>query len=630
MNIDVKAMLSQEKMTPEHTALLNHCLDLVDNSRSYMSKNYGDWDERMRVWEAERGADKRDVAKAKNEEPQKMVVPLTFAQIQTFVSFAIILLGQRKRFYELEETGVEDQATREVNELILERDCRFNQFDLILFQFFLDLARFGLGVGKFRWVTEKRKIWVPAQPTTELGTVIEPEPGDGEWVEVTDYVGNRVHAINVFHFYPDTRLPLTRWQEGEFVASEEEHTTTAVKKKEIEGVFAGVKYVPEATNERFMKRSASNGSSRFEYMNLNDAESLKNMMCLTEMQIKLIPSEFDIGNGKKLGVEDFPVLYLVTIANDARIIQLEPLNYATDKFTYFVHQFTPDMHRQLNKSLAGSIDKLQEVVDWLINSRVSSVVRTLDNQLVVDQSAIDMKTVESRSRVILTKKSVGRQGVERFIKPLPVQDVTQNHFADAAEISRIMEKVSGVNENAMGSFHTGRRSATEARTVAQGAAARLIVIIRLAWVGALAPLGQCLLENLRVNLPPDQFAKIIGEVKAQDPSLWASFHRDPVSIAGNCDYFAFDGTTSGEKQYLAQSYQELLAIVLNNPQAALMLDIDVSKMLNEIYVLRGQPNIKAFAMDPVQRQQLMMQQMLLNGPPSQPGGGDPNTAPPTQ
>ena len=100
---------------------------------------------------------------------------------------------------------------------------------------------------------------------------------------------------------------------------------------------------------------------------------------------------------------------------------------------------------------------LQSVVGWFINSRIQSVSRTIDNWLVADPSGIDLATIENRSRVILLKKAAARLGVERFVKQLTVQDNTTGHINDAQMLMQFLQTVTGVNENAMGQYNSGRR-----------------------------------------------------------------------------------------------------------------------------------------------------------------------------
>lgn len=619
MTPEVVEVLKREKLPEEFHKILTHCKDLVDNSRNFMSKFYDKWDERLRVYASERLEDKKDRAKRANNEPTKMVVPMSSAQVNTFVAFLMALYNQRARFFEFGEVGAEDQQIRECSEVLVERDLQVGQFDLTLNQFLLNLARLGFGAFKESYTVKKRKIKQAIPVTNENGDVTGTTV---EWVEVVDFEGNAITNVSPYKFFPDTRLPLTRFQEGEFCACEEEHPRISLQKQEAQGEVAGIQWVKQLADSDVQVRR--NVKSRFSFVNLDKTDTSESVLILTELQVWLTPNEFEIEPGKFLGEEDFPVLYLVWYVNDQRIVRIEPMNSAHDKFNFECHQFTPDEENQINDSLVGNIEKLQEVIDWLINARVSATVRTLDHQLVVDPNYVDMDTVQTRSRVIKMKKNTGRNGIDRYIQPLPVQDVTGNNFSDAREVSSIMQQVTGVNENATGQYHTGRRSATEAKTVAQGAASRLVWVAGLVWTGALQPLGWKMQINHRAFLSQETFTRVIGPKKLEaQPELYSLFSRPITELAGSYDFFVFDGTTSGEKAYLAQSYQELLGILLSNPGAALSLGLDVNKLLQEIYVLRGAPNLQSFALEPEKLAQLQMiaqQQAAQQNVATQPEG----------
>jgi hypothetical protein len=286
-------------------------------------------------------------------------------------------------------------------------------------------------------------------------------------------------------------------------------------------------------------------------------------------------------------------------------------------------QFTPDQHHQLNQSLSELIDKLQGTIDWFVNSRVASVKRTLDNQLVVDPSVVEMSTLENRSRVILLKRGVARAGLDRYIKPLPVTDVTSGHMNDVAQLTSITHSVTGISDNALGQYHSGRRSATEARAVTQGSTGRLMTVLQLVWEAAFVPMAQKLAINSRQYISQERLAKVVGPTIAQEVGV--KFNAGPAELVGNADFFVFEGTLPSEKQFLAQSIQELLGLILSNPEAAVQYGLDPNKMIDEIYTLRGVPNVKErFAMDQPDQQQQMVQQIIAQMMAQQ---GQPQTLP---
>lgn len=162
-----------------------------------------------------------------------------------------------------------------------------------------------------------------------------------------------------------------------------------------------------------------------------------------------------------------------------------------------------------------------------------------------------------------------------------------------------MQTVTSVNENAMGQFHGGRRSATEARAVNAGAASRMKVIASTIWSDCLAPLGLKLLCNQRQNMTPETFAKIVGDTDPELLSFYDQFcPQDIGKLVGSEDFFVFDATLSSEKGFIAQSLQDLVVAMLGNPEVLQMLQLDVGAMIKEVQSLRGQRNLSRFKIQP--------------------------------
>src|SRR5260370_40323331 len=90
-----------ESASPEHTALLKYVNKRAKKSRNDMAKNFTQWDKYAAVFRSERLPDKADYSATSKGQPKKLIVPLTFAQIMTFVSFCVMNLMQNRRFFEL-------------------------------------------------------------------------------------------------------------------------------------------------------------------------------------------------------------------------------------------------------------------------------------------------------------------------------------------------------------------------------------------------------------------------------------------------------------------------------------------------------------------------------------------------
>lgn len=616
MEEHVKTILGMDRQPPKVQALMQRARTLVDTSRAKMAEYYDSWDRRHATYHGYRCMDKNDLKAVREGRPTKQIVPLTYAKVQTFKSFCKQVFGQRPRFFELQPTGVEDEDVREQLELCLDRDLKRNKWSNVLDQFLTDLCKFDIGVLHTSW--KEDVAWI--SETQEVGgrNVFGMRMG-GKLVptsrKVTKSQGNKIENVSPYCFFPDWRVPLSKFKQGEFCADEITLSRVGLRKLEAQDEVAGVKFVLPLMEDRAMMRSRA---SRLEGVDFGQPSKAGNGLVVTRVQIQLVPADTELHDGVFLGPEKHPVMYWLWIANDQRMIRLEAMNYLHDEFLYDVGQFENDEHEFINQGLAGVVEKLQATIDWFINARVESVTKTIDNQLVVDPLGVEMSTVLERSRVIQLKKGAARTGVDRYVKQLQVQDVTGNHLGDVKVLSELMDMVTGVNDNLSGQYHRGRRSATEARVVSQGASSRQLSIAENVWVSALASVGRKCLTNLRQGLTQDFWRGYVG-LKYPD-EMFTMFKGTPEELLRQQDFFVFDGTLPSDKQYLAQSLQEVLGIVMQVPEAIAMFGLSPKLLIQKIYELRGLPGLETFD---VRRDPALLQ--LLQGgqqqQTAQPDGG---------
>ncbi len=607
--------LLQEELSPFHLGLLNHCKALVKMSRDKMSKAYDDWDRYDQTYKGVILPNEDDKKAEKREEPTRMIVPLTYAQVQTFIAFCFGLFYQRDRVFELEGRGAEDAVPARAAEGLLERDLEHECFDAILYQFLLDLGRFGIGIIKTTWAHEtvmvEKTIQQPGM--SFLGFQI----GGGQTTQTipeTKYLGNKLYNISPYRFFPDVRLPLRRFQEGEFVASEDEMSWVDLKQLEFEGTVVGLKFVPKITEKALENR----GASRLNTVDVTANSTVPGgvgqshkAVLITEIQVKIVPSEFMV-DGRPLGPEEYPVKYLVWIANDARIIRCEPLNYAHGEFTYVLQEYSPDLHTLNNPGLADTIDQLQSTITWFINSHISSVRRTIQNQFAADTSVVNPEDILSRSPIIRVKSGAMMQGIDRVLKQLNITDVTGNHVNDAQMLQQLIMTTTGISENMLGQYFSGRRSATEARNVGSAAAGRLKVIAQLIFKGALMPMARQMISNLREGLDEQTFVRVLGQ--ATDPMSYYSFNAiSKDNLIGNYDIKFFDGTLPSERIFQAQTIQDLVTVLLQNPQVMVLLNYDINALINEMLILRNINHPERFKVQGQNQQAALLLQLAQQG-----------------
>jgi hypothetical protein len=234
--------LEKEEPTDFHVTILEHARSLVRMSRGKMASNYSAWDMQDQVFRGVRYLDNEDRKQATKEQPVKMVVPNTFAQVMTFTSFLFLLFNQNRTFFELIPTGDEDYGDKQRDaELVLENDLRHCMWNNVMFQSLLDVGRFGPGILECCWTRDIVHAYITGQPQAVNMEGVQVESrSKSEWQEFVKYEGNLVRPISPYRWFPDTRFPLVDFQRGEFCASEEEYSISQLRKLEESGEVAGV------------------------------------------------------------------------------------------------------------------------------------------------------------------------------------------------------------------------------------------------------------------------------------------------------------------------------------------------------------------------------------------------------
>lgn len=618
MTPDVINEINKKESSNFHKELLDHALALVKMSRAEMSKHYDNWDMQDQVYRGVRMLDSDDIEQARKDKPVKMVVPNTFAQVMTFTSFLFLLFNQNRTFFELNPSGIEDYRQKEQDcEAVLERDLKHHMWNTLLYQHLRDVGRFGPSILECCWTRELTHAYISREPTVVNFNGIQSEVrGGSEWREYVKYEGNLVRNVSPYRWFPDTRFPLTDFQLGEFCAAEEEYSISALRKLEQAGEVAGVDHIePLPQNLDKIRGGPTRASVDLSKDKTNiwlyGTTKSEGVAIVTKLQVWLVPSKFKIGpDNKKLGPEEFPILYHLWYANDNRVIRCEPAYWWHNKFGWSLSQFTPDMHHTVTLGLADLIYRLQDVITWHINSRITDVRRNLRGRLIVDPFGIETSSLDGDGDIYL-RSNASKSGVSRWIEQLKMVDVTQGHLGDAEILSKIMQVVTGVNDNIMGQYNTGRRSAQEARTVLSGAAGRMKLHGHLIWDSALGPLGKMMLSNSRQSLPIDSFGRVVGGPPEELQARYDAFKGTPEEVICGEDYLVFDSTLSAEKGFMAQSLQDLLAVIIqSDPTAAgrLARNVDPAKVVEEIQYLRGSGNLKRFRYTTKEQQQIAAEQ----------------------
>lgn len=632
MTPTVIAALSEMTHPQDVSTLMWRCKDLIKLSRSAMKYYYDMWDRNDAVYRGDKRVDEADRKALKKKEPAKFALTTSWSQVQTFVSFCLSVYNQKDYFYEMTGAGAESENGAKIGQSILEQNLDYNNFrHQKLRQFLTHIAKYGVGIIKHSWT---REVTYSMQPGTQTVTSLfgaQFSLPEEQLTASTKYLGNHLRVISPYHFLPDPRVPLARYQEGEFMAVEDEYSGSQLRTFETQGLAVGVQYIPKLSNDMLEDRRkfSFQWNQNTPTLNINE----KQFYIVTEVQLLLNPAKTYVGGVPLDSTRDMDTKYIIWIANDNRVVRIDPLDYPHDGFTYDVVQFEEDPDHLINLSIVELIASLQDTMDWFLNSRITNVRKIISNQAVVDPSAIEMQDLRDRNTYLRLKPQFAGSGVDNYYKQIELKDVTTSHLNDINFLDGYVKSATGLTENLLGQFAAGRRSAQEARNVNSNAVARVITIAQNIWSSALLPLGRKMLANLREGLDEPQLVRVIGRSNEQSNPLGLQefLQVTKADLAGNYDFSILDGTLPSQRSATADALQELLQVLMSSPEAAMIFGYDPQMLMAEILELRGVKNAERFKLNPQKAGQLISMVQAsrnLGGAPGPQGGKGPHPASP--
>lgn len=170
---------------------------------------------------------------------------------------------------------------------------------------------------------------------------------------------------------------------------------------------------------------------------------------------------------------------------------------------------TPIPHSYFNRSVIDSIKKLEDGVTDLWNMRYDNLVQSMLNFWLVNSNFI----AEDDEFVPVPNSITSVTDVDRAVKGIKGNDVTQSAFTEANELIRIIERITGVNDYVKGNEGETLAGRTYGglRLVQEAANARFIVKSRMFEKTALKSLGYFILEMSRQFIDKDRVKRMVGE-----------------------------------------------------------------------------------------------------------------------
>jgi len=564
--------------TERHRQILEAIQQRFAMSKRKMGDRYSKWaemEDRAQAYIKPTENDTRREVERKNGKPQytTLEIPYSYAMLLAAHTYwSSVFFGRTPHFQYQGRHGETAEQERSV-EALIEYQQTVAGWLVPLYTWLMDMGKYGLGVIGHYWVDEFAiTSEVREVPVEYFGIAV---PGKTrkvrETVRVNGYSGNRLYNVRPQDFFPDPRVSIARFQEGEFCGRMTSVGWNEVIRRGADGVYFNLDAVRSNMGKWGMEREL--GSSRLvlpDHMETFARESsdgkYRDGFDLSEMTIEVVPSEWG------LGASSYPEKWCFSVLNDTVIVGCQPQGLYHDKFAFDVLEYEVEGYALAKRSMMEVLDPLNNALNWLFNSHMFNVRKVMNDQLVVDPSRVVMKdlTDPQAGRYIRLKPEAYGSDARLAVSQLQVADVTQNHLRDAQIVIEMMQRVTGVVDNVMGMVNSGgRKTATEVRTSSSFGVNRLKTTCEYASAMGFAPLSLKLLANTQQKYDKEQIFRIAGDQQMRAAPIKVT----PDLIKGSYAFIPVDGTMPVDRFAQASLWKELFLAFKQFPELAMAYDV---------------------------------------------------------
>ena len=610
--------------------ITNAVRDRVRLSKSQLSKRHEEWikaEERTLAFLPERDVDalRRSVREGGKPQYTTIQIPYSYSVLMSAHTYWTTVFMSRTPILQFSGRHGESEQQVQALEAIMDYQLNVGQMMVPLYIWLLDVGKYGIGVVGNYWDDVVSTI---SEIVEEEDTILGIATGRTKRIKKTrnvpGYSGNRLYNVRPFDFFPDPRVPLHRFQEGEYCAVYNELGWNQILRRAEQGTYINIDQLKKGGNTgEFAGGGRVTGSSQLELPDGSGSMSIfdrkpSDVVKFFEMAIELVPSEWGLGKG---GV---PEKWMFTVTDDFTVvIGAQPLGWLHNRYPYEVMEFEPEGYALANRSISEILKPVQETMDWLINAHFYNVRKVLNDQFIVDPSRVVMKDVMDPLPGGIIRLTPAAYGTDPklALTQLQVVDVTQNHLRDMKEMLTIGERASGVNDQLMGLLQRGgRRTAQEVRTSSSFGINRLKTTAEYFSMMGWSPLSQMLVQNTQQMYDAEQKFKIVGDLAQEAGEQFLQV--DPNMIQGFYDFVPVDGTLPIDRFAQANLWRELFAQMAAVPE--LMAEYDIGRIFAYVAQLAGLKNINRFRVEVRPDAELGQQAQAGNIVPLG-GGGNPES-----
>lgn len=584
----------------KHSTLLTKLNQRIMESSNEISKRHPSWKKIDRTLTAYIPLDEAEKKVQANDErkPLSIVIPYSFATLETLLTyFSAAFLDYP--IFKYNGTSPEDRVGAILLEKVIEQQSRRAKMALALHTTFRDGWAYGFGSAAPYW----DKVYGKKMQVVEGGFfsgIFGRYFNTGKKREAVDsilYEGNFLRNIDPYMTLPDPNVPIHEIQKGESFGWIE--TTNYVellgKEQNDPSSFFNVRYLSQykGSGGQSQYNKAKSSSGREERFGASSsATNSTSPIDTIYMYINLIPKEWELGTG------EYPEKWLFCVAADKVIISAKPLGLNHNMFPVATCSPDYDGYSVSPISRLELISGLQTTLDWLVNSHIANVRKSINDMLVVDPSLINVNDLldPGAGKLIRMRRAAWGRGVENAVKQLQVTDITRSHIQDSAYITELIKTCSGSVDSVMGLARTGseRVSADESRGTRMAALSRLAKAAKITSLQLMFDLSYMMASHTQQLMSKELYVDTTGrweeELASQYPNSQGRIKVSPFDISIDYDVQEGDGSlpTGENADVMTQLFQSIAS------QPVLSTQFDVVRIFQRIAMMMGIKDVNEF------------------------------------
>ena len=572
--------LDLEPGSPLHEFIKSFILEQARTSASVMSNNHDQWnqlDEKMTAY-IPTTVKEEELKNKDRRKPVSVVFPYSFVIAETILSYLVSAFFPEPMF-RYEGTSPEDIVGGIMLENVINAHCNRNKVALSLHTMFRDAIVYGMGVGVPLW-TKKYGKKVVKQETGTFDFLAKFKKTGQERVleDAILFEGNSLQNIDPYHYLPDPNVAVHDVQSGEFSGYvEETNLFSLLNMEQTDDDIFNVEYVKHIMKKKTSifpadaskRQEKSGGSTEKNTTSLNPADVIW-------MNVTLIPNMFGTAD-QKLGDSQYPEKWSFGLAGDDVVIMAKPLGLTHDDYPTAVISPDFDGYSPTSVSRLAIEFGLQEILDWLLNSHIANVRKSINDMIIVDPYLVninDLKDPGEGALIRLRRPGWGR-GVDKVAQQLQINDITRNNIGDASFVMGMMDKVGAADNAVQGNLRQGgpeRLTKSEFQGTMSGAVNRLGRVARVIGLMGMQDIGYFFAHHTQQLMSEETYVKTTGRwQETLQREYGGKIERNrmkvtPWDLLIDYDVMIRDGSVPGSN--FSESWIQMYQILASNPELA--------------------------------------------------------------